>query len=130
MAWLSAFANPIDCWYSPLCQLDPNESIDMLVCVLPSECLLHVADDTVGLQIEFPSSKLVRLDEKPVPPNTRGRDRDLEPHRLVDERPPPVASAMRPLSDDRDSEGAWLSVLGLRLSIPMTERLVCEAPPG
>ena len=50
----------------------------MEVCVLPKEWRLHVADDGAGLQREFPSSKLVRLDENPVV--SRGRDRLLEDH--------------------------------------------------
>ena len=87
-------------------------------CVLPKECLLQVADDIAGLHMELPSSKLVRLEEKPVRPRP-GRDRLFEAHRDAAFL---LLSATRPRVE-RFSEGALLSTLGLRFNIPMTDRL-------
>lgn len=92
----------------------------MDVCVRPRDALLQVAEDSVGLQTEVPSSKLVLLEENPVP-KPRGRERLLEFHRdefaLTD-------SGIRPRVDATPSDGALLSTLGLLFSIPITERLL------
>src|SRR5437773_1800433 len=100
MAWLSAVAKPIECWYSGRGHEDPNESMDMDVWVRPREYRLKVADDMAWLHSEFPSSKLVLLELTPLPPNGRGRDRLLEAHLAVFMR---FESGGRPLVD------AWLS---------------------
>lgn len=93
----------------------------MDVWVLPNEIRLQVAEDSVGLQIEFPSSKLVLLEEKPLPPIPLCLERLLEVHLDAD---------CRGLSDilpriDVFSDGDLLKTLGLRLSMPMTDK-----PPG
>jgi hypothetical protein len=90
----------------------------MDVWVLPSESLLQVADESVGVQTELPSSKLVLLDEKPVL-KPLGRERLLEFH--LDEFALATSETL-PRLDATLSEGALLSTLGVRLSIPMTER--------
>jgi hypothetical protein len=60
--------------------------MDMDVWVLPNEYRLQVAEDSVGLQMEFPSSKLVLLEEKPLPPKPLCLDRLLEVHLDADWR--------------------------------------------
>jgi hypothetical protein len=90
----------------------------MEVCVRPSDTLLQVAEESVGLQTEFPSSKLVLLDEKPVP-KPLGRDRLLELN--LDEFAF-TASGILPRVDATLSDGALLSTLGDRLSMPMTDK--------
>jgi len=94
----------------------------MDVWVLPSEALLQVAEPvSVGLQIELPSSKLVRLEENPVP-YPLGRDRLLEFH--LDELAF-ADSGILPRTDATLSEGALLRLLGVRRSMPIT-----DSPPG
>ena len=79
-----------------------------------------MADDAAGLQSELPSSKLVRLDENPVP--NLGRERLLEAHLAALFR---FASYILPRVEIWLSEGALLKTLGERFNIPMTDR-----PPG
>jgi hypothetical protein len=90
----------------------------MDVWVRPSESLLQVADESVGVHMELPSSKLVLLDEKPVL-NPLGRERLLEFHR--DEFALATSETL-PRLDAMLSDGALLSTLGVRLSMLMTER--------
>jgi hypothetical protein len=111
-------AKPIDCWKSPRGYEEPKESIDMDVWVRPSDSLLQVADESVGVQTELPSSKLVLLDEKPVL-NPLGRERLLEVH--LDEFAL-AASETLPRVEATPSDGALLKTLGVRLSMPMTKR--------
>ncbi len=89
----------------------------MDVCVRPRDSLLHVADESVGVHTEFPSSKLVLLDENPVL-NPRGRERLLELHRGFGL----AASATLPRVDATVSDGALLNTLGVRLSMPITDK--------
>lgn len=82
--------------------------------------------------MDWPSSKLVLLEENPALPNPRGRDRLFEDQRELLAR---IESGPRPRMDGF-SEGALLRTLGERFSIPITERPpegcgssgVCSAP--
>ena len=99
----------------------------MVVWVLPSDALLQVAEDSVGLQSEFPSSKLVRLELKLVP-KPLGLDRLFEFHLDEFALGP---SGILPRVEAIPSDGALLSTLGLRLSTPITDKLpwaVVERP--